>query len=358
MLVGIAWVLALWSAGFGVLVSLQHNLLLRMNHPELYARLARTANHLPWWYDRLAGTQYGPVELRVVFPRDVQGQVEPLVVTGNEFLSDYLYVHYLAEGRLRFGFEHTSRGGGVGPAVKFDPGVGHVVLVQMGSLYPPPEYPAYVGLSPEERRSRFGTVQVYLDGEIVLTLKSECYDATGRLPSIGTSGPHRPGFQRDFSGRILGWRRVAPLPVDPPLKGYGVLRLTLQLPAFKGRTSDPLLCSGKTGKGDLIYLVRLDERHISIGHDRWGYGGGQSAPVEIIPENYLQVEISCPPLLPPGSPEMLRVKVDGAPVLEERGPFHPSQPDQVVVGANPIGSSMCSPAFTGEIVAVKKVSLP
>lgn len=357
LLAGVAWFLALWSAGFNVLVSLQHNRLLLLEHPAVYARVAHAANHLSWWYDRLTDMKYGPVELHVVFPRGAPGQLEPLVVTGREFLADYVYVHYVGEDRLRFGFEHTSRGGGVGPEVKYDPAAEHVVLVQMGSLYPPGDHPAHDGMSGEAIRSRLRSVKVLLDGEIVFSLNAVCYDATGHTPSIGTSGPHRPGFKRDFSGRILGWRRVEPLPVDPQMEGYGALYLKLQLPTFNGRTSDPLLCTGETGKGDLIYLVRLDERHIAIGHDRWAYGGGQSQPIVIDPGAWLEVEISCPPLLPPGSPEMLEVKVGGVMALHEPGPFHPSRPDQVVIGANPIGSSMGSKVFPGAIVVAKRLRL-
>ncbi len=355
LLAGTAWLLALWSVGFNVLASLQHNRLLMLNHPQVYAPVAHAANRLSAWYDWLAGVQYGPVELRVVFPHNAPGQVEPLVVTGREFLADYLYVHYVAVNQVRFGFEHTSRGGGVGPAVKIDPAAEHVVLVQMGSLYPPVDHPASDGLSRDELRQRQRTVQVFLDGKIALFLDAVCYDATSRTPLIGTSGPFCPAFKRDFSGRILGWRRVAPLPANQQLEGYGPLRLTLKLPDFAGRSSEPLLCTGETGKGDLIYLVRLDERHVAIGHDRWGYGGGTSEPVEIDPAAWLEAEISCPPLLAPGSPEKLEVKVAGRVVLEETGPYYPSPPDRVVVGANPIGSSMCSAVFRGSVVAAERL---
>jgi hypothetical protein len=358
LLVGTGWLLALWSAGFNVLASMQHNRLLQLEHPPVYARVAHAFNHLSWWYDRLSGTKYGPVELRVVFPRNAVGRMEPLVVTGREFLADYLYVNYVGESQVRFGFEHTSRGGGTGPVVQFDPEVEHVVLVQMGSLYPPTAHPVWDGVAEETARSRQGTVQVLFDGQMVFSLNAACYDSAGRLPSIGTSRPHRPGFPQDFSGRVLAWRRVAPLPVvPPPTREYGALHLTLQLPAFSGRTSDPLLCTGETGKGDLIYLVRLDERHVSIGHDRWAYGGGHSKPIEIDPGKWLEVVISCPPLQPPGAPELLRVEVGGDVVLEETGPFYPSRPDQIVIGANPIGSSMGSVKFPGAVVAARRMQV-
>src|SRR5206468_2633455 len=101
--------LAAWSVGTNVLLSLQHNRLFEANSPALYARVARAFNYIPYWIARATGHRDGPVELRLVFPTHPRAQIEPLVVTGHEFLSDYLFVHYLGDGVLRFALEHTSR---------------------------------------------------------------------------------------------------------------------------------------------------------------------------------------------------------------------------------------------------------
>ena len=53
----------------------------------------------------------------MIFPQDKQGTIEPLVVTGRDFLTDYLFVHYLGRDIVRFGLEHTSRGSLVGVPV-------------------------------------------------------------------------------------------------------------------------------------------------------------------------------------------------------------------------------------------------
>jgi hypothetical protein len=100
---GIAVGLLLYSVFFNSMVSMQHNRLLRLNHPGVYARIASVANNVSSIYDRWAGIQYGPVEMQVVFPTGVAGRVEPLIVTGRTFFSDYLYVHYLTDDKIRFG---------------------------------------------------------------------------------------------------------------------------------------------------------------------------------------------------------------------------------------------------------------
>jgi hypothetical protein len=52
----------------------------------------------------------------------------------------------------------------------------------------------------------------------------------------------------------------------------------------------------------------------------------------------------------------LVVKVGDVTALDVAESFHPSRPDQVVVGANPIGSSMSHPEFKGVIVGSARFS--
>ncbi len=80
--------------------SLRHNELFRAEHPALYSRLAHRWNWLSYEYDRWRGTRYGPLEMQVTFPPDRTGASEPLVVTGRAFLSDFLFVHYVAARKL------------------------------------------------------------------------------------------------------------------------------------------------------------------------------------------------------------------------------------------------------------------
>lgn len=352
-LVGLAVVLAVWSAGFNILVSFQHNRLLEQNYPAVYARTAQAFNHLPHWLARLSGHQDGPVELRVIFPEDRRGRVEPLVVTGREFLSDYLFVHYLEPGLLRFGYEHTSRGSWTGPSVRVTPGAEHSVVVQMGSLYPPEAHPAHTGLSPEELAARRRTVRVHLDGRTVLRVEAESYDPTDWQPAIGASGPHRPGFKEDFSGRVLGWKRVsppAPAPGEP-----GLLRLLVRLPPFTQPRNEPLLSTGRAGAGDLVYIRYVDATHFQIGHDRWGYGGGMGPLISYNPDEPLDFDISCPPLLGNRSGAGLVVTLNGQALLKLDESFHPSRAEEIVVGVNAIGASTAEAAFTGVVELQERI---
>ena len=144
----------------------------------------------------------------------------------------------------------------------------------------------------------------------------------------------------------------APAPaasVQPPAK----LHLLIKLPPFTVPRSEPLLSSGQTGRGDLIYIRYVDATHFQIGHDRWGYGGTLGPVVEYNPDIPLDLDISCPPLLGPGAPARLTVRLNSQPVLDAEEAFYPSRPEEIEVGRNRIGASTAEAAFTGNTVVAE-----
>jgi hypothetical protein len=347
--------LAAWSAAFNILVSLQHNRLLEMNSPKIYARLAHASNHLSHALAGLTGHRDGPVEIRLRFPAKGGGVIEPLVVTGNSFLADYVFVHYLEPGLIRFGLEHTSRGTWTSHPVEIDPGVEHTLVVKMGSLYPPRDHPAHDGLSEAERNERLTEVRIILDGRTALRASVVCYDSTDWSPSIGTSQPGRPAFKQDFSGRISSWRRWSAAEAAVAPAASGRMHLVLALPEFVRAHSEPILSSGIEGRGDLIYCRYLDARRVVLGHDQWGRGGWESAPIELVPGEKVELDISCPPLLRPGAPSRLAIRWNGRLIVDQAEAFHPSRPEDVRVGVNAIGASTAEAAFTGTIELQERV---
>ncbi len=343
--------LALWSAGFGLLASLQHNALLQAEHPAVYRKIARAANVPPHVYDRWAGVEYGPVELRVVFPLGVVGKVEPLVVTGRTFRSDFLYVHYLGDNLVRFGYEHTSVGGMVGETMTITPGAVQTILVEMGSLYPPTAHPYFDGMPPAQARLRQRTIRVTLNGKVALFRSAELFDAVARQPDIGTARG-RAGFSKPFSGQIVSQRRLPNAAPVVTASDYGGVRLRLVWPTFVVPRSEPLVSSGESGKGDLVYVKYVDARTVIFGYDHWGAGGFESAPVVIDPDSEAELEIDYGALYERAEVKGARVSVrlNGRIVLSQPGEFHPCPPDTVVVGANLIGASTAAAVFSGKLL--------
>ncbi len=342
-------VLAVWSAGFGVLASLQHNALLAAEYPEVYKKVAHAANWPGHQIDLWRGKKYGAVELEMVFPKGKKGEVEPIVVTGRSFRSDYIYVHYVGDDLVRFGYEHTAEGGMVGEALPIVPGATQHLRVEMGSLYPPAAHPYYDGMPANQARQRQRTVRITLNGKPALYRKVELYDAVSSRPDIGTSAG-RAAFKKPFSGKILS-ERIG-LDAEVAVGEYGPVIVSLILPVFTSVHSEPLVCSGETGKGDLVYVKYTGPKTVVFGYDHWGVGGFESAPVTIEPGKEVDIMVDYGALRSGTSSGSGRVTVllDNITVLEGTGAFHACDPDTVVVGANPIGASTAVATFTGKIL--------
>ncbi|HEX3729658.1 MAG TPA: hypothetical protein VHV47_07625 [Opitutaceae bacterium] len=352
---GAAALLAAFTAFFNVCASLRHNELLRVSHPAIYSRLAHRWNQLSYAADRLRGVAYGPVEMTVVFPRDRTGHIQPLIATGADFLSDYLFVHYLGPDSVRFCFEHTSYGTLVGDAVHLDLGAPHTLRLDLGSLYPPGDHPFYDRLTREQAGAARRVVRVTLDGRVAFDGDAQIYDPVSPQPSIGTSDG-RPGLTEPFSGRILSWRRLPGALPEERQALAGPLRMELVLPPFTSVCNEPLLCTGVAGHGDLVYIRYEGPGRVSFGYDHWGVGGGSSLAVSVDPNATQVIEIDSGALHPAplGADQTARLvlRLNGQAIFDLPARFYGCDPHTIVPGKNPIGASTAQPEFSGRLLRV------
>ena len=251
----------------------------------------------------------------------------------------------------------------IGQPVKITPGKDYTLRIDMGSLYPPAAFPWFDRMTPALARRLQRTLRVTLDGQVVLDRTADFYDATSRRPSIGTAGG-RPGYNRPFSGRILARRTLTDSPPPAETIRYGPVQMVVTFPAFTSPRNEPLLSSGRTLRGDLIYIRYLDERHVRFGHDHWGAGATTSPPVEVDPQAAQTLEIDCSALYPaqpgPGWPGAIDrdrciIRLDGRVVWDAPGEFYPVTPDEIGIGTNAIGASSAGPAFSGGIVRISRL---
>jgi hypothetical protein len=192
---------------FNVFVSLQHNELMRHHNPEGYRKLAYAFNYFSHWTKGDDAGQAGPIKIRLEFPRERTGRLEPLVVTGLAFRADFIYVFYQDDKSIVLGFEHTSYGGPKTPPLRIDYAAEHVLEIDMGALYPPIEHPYYDGWSPDEITARKRCFEVRLNGRPVLSGEYECYDSSPGDVTVGRN-PVSEAFGRRFTGRIIGVERL------------------------------------------------------------------------------------------------------------------------------------------------------
>jgi len=209
LLARILWIGALVvTVAFNVIVSILHNELYRISNPASYDRMARTFNHASEWMGTTSADKIGPLRLRLKFPTDKAGTLEPLVVTGLSFRADFIYLYYTDQYSIQVGFEHTSYGGDITkPPIDIDYGAEHTLEVYMGSLYPPFEHPYFERMSPTEVTRLKRTLRIVLDGQEVLAGNYDFYDSSPGDVTVGRNSVS-DAFGRRFTGQIINVSRI------------------------------------------------------------------------------------------------------------------------------------------------------
>jgi hypothetical protein len=208
-----------------------------------------------------------------------------------------------------------------------------------------------------------GLLVVHLNGRPALATPVSYFPADPDTFALGLNTSHFAPASATFTGNFLAVQH-APATASEPV--FGPSHLEVRFPPFSGVRSEPLLCTGETGRGNLVYVRYLGADRIAFGYDHWGTGGPISAPCVIDPQAVHVVEIDFGSLYP-GSPAgaavaasgRLRIRLDGRAVLDETAPYYPAHPGSVVFCLNPIHASSASAGFTGELVdARRELALP
>ena len=152
------------------------------------------------------------------------------------------------------------------------------------------------------------------------------------------------------------------LPVVKRSGNFGTVAMTVELPLGAVGTQEPLVVTGVTGAGDMVYIRYLDNAHVSVGFDHWGIGGSVGDPVEVDYRANHRILVAFKSLFPPGSAahasDRVLVQIDGKTALERHWDCHPSTAERITIGKNPIGGSTCGPVFTGRILDVDRSLSP
>ena len=307
----------------------------------------------------------GPLRLHVRFPKDRSGPGEPLVSTGKPGAGDIFYVTYLGGGRIRFGHEDSGSVVTTEPVgIDFDKE--HVIDLEMGSLYPPDA--DFAGMSGAEIARLKNRYCVRLDGKLQIDMprnfqRSESDEVVFAFNSIGASTAVEM-----FSGTIDAIERIKPTPPQDGAR-WGPLDALVMFPNNMTGLAEPLLVTGIAGRGDLLFVLYVDQDHVRIGFDHWSVGGplGKSIEVDMGRAHHLEATMgSCYP--PAGDREWLshpaankarlkaevRVKLDGADAFDAELPTYDVPPDQITLWANSIGGSSCGEMFTGTVMRAER----
>lgn len=351
--------------GLGAAVSLLHAAALNVvliDVPQRAPDLARTWHWPLHWIEQALGYEYGPLHLHGRLPAGPPGTVLPLVVTGRG--GDVLYVRYTGPNQVQFGFLHAGAGRVEGEPVELDLAATHDFSLDLGSLYPRPEHPLFARRDPREVQLLRQRIRVTANDRILLDGSSDFFASdpldlqVGRNPRGLVTGSSR----LDLSG--LRWRRAG-IPVGPPAARFPLrpVRMEVSFPRFEHYKQEPLLCTGRPGQGDLLYVIYAGPNQLRLAHDSPGAGSIESMTLAYEPGRVYTLDVDMGSLRPADGRTkldgLLRLHLDGQPVLNVMRPFNPSEAVELAFGHNALGSGTVYPLFTGHIHRITSLeSLP
>jgi hypothetical protein len=292
------------------------------------------------------------ITLRVrAHPSDTAGQ--PLLVTGREGRGDFLFLRMIDGHHVVFGHDHWGAELTLGQPVSFDFDQDHEIEILAGPLL----------------RDRLpegfdhNLTQIRLDGKIVFqTYKEFCPFSNTEAyvlenPILGTT------CGADFQGEVLA------VTTDVPGRGveqrevirrrWGYLSLLASLGDAPLGLGQSLVETGRTGKGDVIYIVRDDATHVHFGFDHWGIGGFVGPSVAVDPSIPHRIIVEMASLLPPAARggergHTVKVTLDGEVALIGESECHAADANEVFIAENRLGASTTGRGFAGLILDVKR----
>ena len=310
---GAVWVGTLGVMGcsvfFALMLSCEAYGNLRRLSPGAYARIATWLNHPTAWAERIAGTEHGPVEVELRWPTrwPAAGTRERLVSTGAFAAGDQIFVQYEAPGGLRIGFSHDGGTSELSRIMAAGANDRRRLRVEMGSLYPPEEYPFQTTMAKERAQRLSRRLRVELDGEVLLESYQRFHRASPADVRVG-HGREAARVEGKFSGEILGVKRD----VNVAASGDEVAErqvVRAQMDERGAGTKQPLLSVGSGERGGVWYVTTRGAGAWAVGFatetgERW-----EADPVAADLARAHEIEITT--LTRRGEARTVFVKLDG-----------------------------------------------
>lgn len=302
-----------------------------------------------------------PGALRLEFLRATDmpaGQAEPLLSAGPAGMGDLLYLRHEGDGRLRIGHDHWGSGALLSEPFVHDAARRLELIIAMGPFLPTaePGSPAarrlYVASHGQIIFNRFTTFHPSAVAELILAENHAASTAVARQP---------------ISELLMCEPVSISFPAETP-DGYpGAVKITLRFPEeLPPGLNFPLLCTGRNGAGDLLFIRSEGQGLYRIGHDHWGHPMMLSAPHSFGPGRTLELTVAMGSLSPPAesadTPDStwhhrLLVMAGTDILLNQMARFHPAESGAWVVGLNTIGASSADELLPADLLDFSPVSL-
>lgn len=334
---------------------------------DFSGRLLR-AEYLLWSTDALPREQSTPeggdIRLQVLFPMESRQTREPLVSL--PVASGILvYAQYLADERIQIGVSRPGFDDILSGPIVIDRLQSQQIDIASEVLLPSSATEANVS----------SRLRVELNGDLLMDLDLALPpgERTSEVAvTYGVNPFNRVAISPRFMGQILAIERrpraIASAPQETPI---GPVLIVSDLPLAMIGVAEPLVVTGREGRGDFVYIRYQDKDHVTFGYDHWGYGGATSEPVKVDYRQMHHIEVRLGSLFPadriPASTppeqarrvrEVVEVVLNGKVVLSAPAVPYDCQPEEVYLVSNPIGGSTCRDRFTGRVAFVKRLPWP
>ncbi len=130
------------------------------------------------------------------------GASEPLLVTGETGAAEIIYLRYVDAEHVRIGYDKWSVGGGMSEPIAVGAGRALEIEVSLGALYGAGVFPE-AAVAPERLRRLRSTVQVRVDGRVVLRQAGESFPVREEQIKIGANSVGASTCAERFSGEVI-----------------------------------------------------------------------------------------------------------------------------------------------------------
>lgn len=315
--------------------------------------------------ERVLGEPYGMVTLSLEFPKGREGYFEPLLSIGRSGEGDLFFVRYVSAKQATLGFEAIGAKLVNSGLFDYAPGERRTLRLFSGSLMPP-VLPA--GGDPSEFAILRQTVYAALDGRALIEETAPRHDAQPGEVYAGVNTVEADAAGAQFFGTISGVQRGGLPPVSwrpAQAAAWGAAHMRVVLPPTGGGQAEPLVVAGIPGRAVLGFVRIYGDGSAVFGIEIWGVGTFESRPLHPGAGKTLDVDYSFGSIYPDvggadwGSVPVerqrelkrsLRIQVDGVAVVDIQKDTPNLEKLPVYFGLNPIGGSVVSDRFTGQLV--------
>ena len=306
--------------------------------------------------DLRAETGDGPVSITLRFPPFVATFAQPLLSTGHMGAGDVVYVFYEGPNKVKFAHDCWSRDLVQTESVYYDPSIDQRVEIDLPNLYPKTSDPL----------AGKGHLRIRFNGRTLYDKARKAHPIAYGEFFAANNAINSSSAEHNFNGPKFEYVRLKEL---PPVATDGAVYMKIKLPKLRVGRSEPLVVTGESGAGEIVYIKFPDEKHFQIGYDKWNFGGPISIPVICDDAMELELEISFGALYAPTEPsfksdssahqnpknQALLVRANGCVILNYFVESYATSLRQIRFGENYIHASTCSERFTGEVIRVDRI---